>query len=43
MRTCFSSFRLAMLPFQQATGPIDQVSQLALEPEHNALSFADFA
>ncbi len=37
------SLRLAMFRFQQATGPIDQVSQLALEPEHSALPFADFA
>ena len=32
-----------MFRFQQAAGPIDQVSQLALEPEHSALPFADFA
>jgi hypothetical protein len=37
------SLRLAMFRLQQATGPIDQVSQLALEPEHSALPFADFA
>ena len=34
---------LAMFRFQQVTGPPDQVSQLALEPEHSALPFADFA
>jgi hypothetical protein len=39
----FPSLRLAMFRFQQATGPIEQVSQLALEPEHSALPFADFA
>jgi hypothetical protein len=37
-----ASLRLAMFRFQQATGPIDQVSQLALEPEHSALPLADF-
>ena len=38
----FPSLMLAMFRFQQATGPPDQVSQLALEPEHSALPFADF-
>ena len=32
-----------MFRFQQAAGPLDQVSQLALETEHSALPFADFA
>ena len=42
MRT--SSFpSLSMFRFQQATGPIEQVSQLALEPKHSTLPFADFA
>jgi hypothetical protein len=31
-----------MFRFQQATGSIGQVSQLALEAEHSALPFADF-
>jgi hypothetical protein len=32
-----------MFSFQQAIRPIHQVSQLTLEPEHSALTFADFA
>jgi hypothetical protein len=32
-----------MFSFQQATRPIHQIPQLTLEPQHSALTFADFA